>query len=76
MSISKDFFDHILKEQIKSELYIDLSKCGGCKDCVGACEPEAIKKNDKGLYIDNNLCNLCEKCIEICNEKGKAILRR
>ena len=76
MSISEDFFDRLLKEEIKSELYIDLSKCGGCEDCVDVCEPGAIKKNSKGLYIDNSICNMCGECMEVCEKKGKAILRR
>ena len=74
MSISENFFVNILKEGL-GKLEIDLSKCGGCEDCVGVCDVNAIKKNSEGLYIDNNVCNMCGKCVEVCEKKGKAITR-
>jgi uncharacterized Fe-S center protein len=45
----------------------DKDKCTHCEACIGACNHQANKFNDKGEYsVDFHNCTLCQHCLKVC----------
>ncbi len=56
----------------RSRLRVDVRKCRGCGECVGACPSEAIVLGDGTVTIDTRRCQLCFCCAELCPEGAVA----
>jgi 2-oxoglutarate ferredoxin oxidoreductase subunit delta len=51
----------------------DVTKCKGCKLCIGACPKDAIalsgevnKKGYEVIFVDENKCIGCGMCYKMC----------
>lgn len=57
----------------KVERLYSKEKCIGCKACVKACSPKALKLGSDGIIIDAKLCNLSGECATVCPTKATEI---
>ena len=72
----EDFEDHIAKKGCRASVcrkfmtyHILADRCTGCKDCMDACEDEAILGKAKFVHvIDQKECIQCGACMEACEE--------
>ncbi|MDR0744622.1 MAG: 4Fe-4S binding protein [Holosporales bacterium] len=54
-------------ENFRKCLYIDNSKCIGCRNCSSVCPNKSIKIIDKNNYkYDCNRCSYCGLCTKSC----------
>lgn len=53
-------------------IYIEKSKCTGCRLCEKACPQNSISMNKRKAEIDITTCTICGICIDTCS-KEKAI---
>jgi len=66
--------EYFINNMYRGMLRIELSKCGGCGDCISICQSNAIHKENGLVRIDNLKCNHCNKCIKFClTQRGNAI---
>lgn len=57
----------------KEKVYIDVSRCKGCRYCVQACPKQAISIadviNENGyavIQVDEEVCIACGMCYKVC----------
>ncbi len=48
------------------EMTSDFSKCIGCRECISACQFEALTLENKIISKQEELCTSCYECLEIC----------
>lgn len=48
------------------EMISDFSKCIGCRECISACQFEALTLENKTISKQEELCTNCYECLEIC----------
>jgi ferredoxin len=62
--------EKIVKKQLKKEskkVYkVDVTKCTGCKECVGVCPTRAITMIMGKAVIDPKKCVNCGLCAQVC----------
>ena len=50
------------------KIWIDVTRCSGCGDCVEACPEEAIALVAQKAVVDHETCTGCGECIDGCPE--------
>ncbi len=60
------FLRKALKNALTSKPVFDEELCESCDQCIGACPPEALEREGRGLVFDYGECIRCFCCQEVC----------
>lgn len=56
------------------EVTVDVDKCNGDEECVGACPASVFEIEDgKAVVVEPDECLGCETCVEVCPEGALTI---
>jgi NAD-dependent dihydropyrimidine dehydrogenase PreA subunit len=48
---------------------VDIEKCTGCSECIGACPVDVYELQDgKSVVVNAEECLGCESCVEACGK--------
>jgi len=60
------FLRKALKNALTSKPIFDEELCENCDQCIGACPPNALEREERGLVFDYGKCIRCFCCQEVC----------
>jgi uncharacterized protein (DUF362 family)/Pyruvate/2-oxoacid:ferredoxin oxidoreductase delta subunit len=62
------FLRKALKNALTSKPVFDEELCENCDQCIGACPPKALEREERGLVFNYGKCIRCFCCQEVCSE--------
>jgi len=52
-------------------IFLDISRCNGCINCLKRCPTQAIRVRDNKAYVIGQRCIDCGVCVSACSHKAK-----